>query len=233
MWTVQDHLDRLTPHQLKAWLKEHLASEMPLLCIRLEETTAQSLIKWYKKASQGFIRTSVRLTCAALASEFLRAPDAASDYYAGELLELAREIDADIGTEAHALVAQSTFAGLSKAKQGAVLGIIRKQPHDFAWWMELDERTGGKLRNQIASCILDRGVAEFIRFMPRLTDDAVTADVLILVLQLRLELSAEKETLLQMVRGVLPTCCDSITRAVGEWFEEAGIPVESTEGLGR
>ena len=223
MWTVQEHLDRLNPYQLKAWLKEHLESEMPLLCIRLEETTAQGLIKWYKKAAQGFIRTSVRLTCAELAREFLSAPEAASDYYTGELLELAREIDADIGTEAHALVAQSTFAALSKAKQVGVLRIIRKQPHDFAWWMELDQRTGGKLRNQIAGCILDRGVAEFIRFMPRLTDDAIAADVLILGLQLRIELSADKENLLQMVREVLPTCCESIKRAVGEWFEEEGI----------
>ena len=233
MWTVQEHLDRLNPYQLKAWLKEHLESEMPLLCIRLEETTAQSLSKWYKKAAQGFIRTSVRLICAELAREFLSAPDAASDYYAGELLELAREIDADIGTEAHALVAQSAFAALSKSKQVGVLRIIRKQPHDFAWWMELDQRTGGKLRNQIAGCILDRGVAEFIRFMPRLTDEAVTADVLILGLQLRIELSADKENLLQMVREVLPTCCASIKRAVGEWFEEEGIQVESTEGIGQ
>lgn len=224
MWTVQDHIDPLKPHQLKAWLKEHLRSEIPLLCIRLEETTAQSLIKWHKKDATGFLRQLVRLTCAELAREFLSDPESVSDYYAGELLELAREIDADIGAEAHALVAQSTFATLAKAKQIAVLGIVRKQPHDFAWWMELDERTGGKLRNQIAGCILDRGVAEFIRFMPRLTDEAVTADVLILGLQLRLELSAEKETLLQMVRDVLPQCCDSIKSAVSEWFEEEGIP---------
>lgn len=223
MWTVQEHLDRLNPYQLKSWLKEHLESEMPLLCIRLEETTAQSLSKWYKKAAQGFIRTSVWLTCAELAREFLSAPEAASDYYVGELLELAREIDADIGTEAHALVAQSTFAALSKAKQVAVLGIIRKQPHDFSYWTELDQRTAGKLRNQIAGCILDRGVAEFIRFMPRLTDDAIAADVLIIGLQLRIELSADKETLLQSVRDVLPKCCDSIRLAVGEWFEEEGI----------
>ena len=231
MWTVQEHLDRLNPYQLKAWLKEHLESEMPLLCIRLEETTAQSLRKWYKKAAQGFIRTSVRLICAELAREFLSAPDAASDYYAGELLELAREIDADIGTEAHALVAQSAFAALSKSKQVGVLRIIRKQPHDFAWWMELDQRTGGKLRNQIASCILDRGLSEFIQFMPRLTDEEpLGADILTILLQVRIRHSADKEQLLQMVREVLPTCCESIKRAVGEWFEEEGIQVASTDG---
>ena len=95
------------------------------------------------------------------------------------------------------------------------------------------DRVGDGLRNQIASCIMDRTVAEFIRFMPRLTDEAVTADVLILGLQLRIELSAEKETLLQSVRDVLPKCCESIKRAVGEWFEEEGIQVESTERLGR
>lgn len=230
MWTVQEHLDRLKPHQLKAWLKEHLESEMPLLCIRLEETTAQSLIKWYKKAAQGFIRTSVRLTCAELAREFLTAAEAASDYYAGELLELAREIDADIGTEAHALVAQSTFAALSKAKQVGVLRIIRKQPHDFAWWMELDKRTGGKLRTHIANCIMTWNVDEFIRFMPQIVDDS-DVDTLVWVLQLRMEQrefkSGEKEALLQMVRDVLPTCCDSIKRAVGEWFEEEGIQLNA------
>lgn len=224
MWTVQEHLDRLKPYQLKAWLKERLADEMPLLCIRLEETTAQSLIKWYKKAAQGFIRTSVRLTCAELAREFLSAPEAASDYYAGELLDLAREIDADIGTEAHALVAQSTFAALSKDKQVGMLRIIRKQPHDFSYWTELDQRTGGKLRNQIASCILDRGLSEFIQFMPRLTDDEpLGSDILTILLQVRIRHSADKELLLQMVREVLPTCCESIKLAVGEWFEEEGI----------
>ena len=230
MWTVQEHLDRLKPHQLKAWLKEHLESEMPLLCIRLEETTAQSLIKWHNKEAVSFMRALVRLTCAELAREFLSAPESASDYYAGELLELARGIDANIHDEAHILVEHSTFAALSKAKQVAVLGIIRKQPHDFAWWMELDHRTGGKLRNQIASCILERGLTEFIRFMPRLTDEGVTADVLILGLQLRLELSAEKETLLQMIREVLPQCCASIRRAVAEWFHEERIPGANVDG---
>lgn len=224
MWTVQEHLDRLTPHQLKAWLKERLADEMPLLCIRLEETTAQSLIKWYRAPAPPWIKDHVLLACAELACEFLRAPDAASDYYAGELLELAREIDADIGTEANALVAQSTFAALSKAKQVGVLRIIRKQPHDFSYWTELDQRTGGKLRNQIASCILDRGLSEFIQFMPRLTDEEpLGADILTILLQVRIRHSADKEQLLQMVREVLPICCESIKRAVGEWFEEDGM----------
>jgi len=207
---------------------------MPLLCIRLEETTAQSLIKWHKKEATGFLRQLVRLTCAELAREFLSDPESASDYYAGELLELAREIDADIGAEAHALVAQSNFATLSKTKQVAVLGIVRKQPHDFAWWMELDDRTGGKLRNQIASCILDRGVAEFIRFMPQVVDDP-GVDMLVILLQRRLDRiplsdAGDKQKLLQMVREVLPQCCDSIKRAVAEWFEEEGIPVSTADG---
>ena len=234
MWTVQEHLDRLKPHHLKAWLKEHLESEMPLLCIRLEETTAQSLSKWYKKAAQGFIRTSVRLTCAELAREVLSAPESASDYYAGELLQLAGGIDANINDDAHALVAQSTFAGLSKAKQLAVLGIIRKQPHDFAWWIELDDRTGGKLRGVIASCLIDQSAAEFISFMPRLGNED-GADLLITILQIdfddmKITKASDRETLLQMVRDVLPTCCESIKRAVGEWFEEEGIQVASTDG---
>ena len=227
--TVQDYLDRLKPHQLKAWLKERLADEMPLLCIRLEETTAQSLIKWHKKEAVSFMRALVRLTCAELAREFLIAPDAASDYYAGELLQLAGGIDANINDDAHALVAQSTFAGLSKAKQLAVLGIIRKQPHDVAWWIELDDRTGGKLRGVIASCLIDQSAAEFISFMPRLGNDD-GADLLITILQIdfddmKITKASDRETLLQMVRDVLPTCCDSIKRAVGEWFEEDGMPL--------
>lgn len=221
--TVMDHINRLVPRELGAWLKDRLADEMPLLCMRLEETTAQSIIKSYEREMPPEIKRVLVLACVELVREFLRTPDAVSDYYAEELMRLACGIGAPVSDDAHMMVAQSAFAAVSKAKQVAVLSIIRKQPHDFAWWMELDQRTGGKLRNQIAGCILDRGVAEFIRFMPRLTDDAIAADVLILGLQLRIELSADKENLLQMVREVLPTCCESIKRAVGEWFEEEGI----------
>jgi len=232
MWTVQEHLDRLKPHQLKAWLKEHLESEMPLLCIRLEETTAQSLIKWYKKAAQGFIRTSVRLTCAELAREFLSAPEAASDYYAEELMRLACGIAAPVSDEAHMLVAQGTFASLSKAKQVAVLSIVRKKPHEYTYWTELDRRTEGKLRNVISYCVLDGRLAEFIRFMPQIADVPVDADLLMILLQMRINGRGpeEKAQLLQMIREVLPQCCASIRRAVAEWFHEERIPGANVDG---
>lgn len=41
--TVMDHINRLVPRELGAWLKECLADEMPLLCMRLEETNYQVL----------------------------------------------------------------------------------------------------------------------------------------------------------------------------------------------
>ena len=234
---VMSYLSYLAPkttEQIHAWLKETLASEYPLLSSRDgEERTARTIGRVYKKDMPGHVRAAIFLSCGELAREFLNNPQDGTDDYAEELMILVDELRLDVYQQASFMVRQEAFVSLSRPKQVAILSVVRKQPHDFSYWTELDQRTGGKLRNQIASCILDRTVAEFIRFMPRLTDEAVTADVLILGLQLRIELSAEKETLLQSVRDVLPKCCESIKRAVGEWFEEEGIQVESTERLGR
>jgi hypothetical protein len=206
--TVMDHINRIAPRELGAWLKERLADEMPV-----------------------WVRVAVLGACIELAREFLSNPEAGTDHYAEELMRVACGIDkhdrcaALLSDEAHMLVAQSTFAELSKAKQVAVLSIVRKQPHECSYWTELDRRTDGKLRNVISYCVLDGGLAEFIRFMPHIVDEPPGADVLILLLETRLrhKAPADKEQLLQMIREVLPQCCASIRRAVAEWFQEEGI----------
>jgi len=230
--TVMDHINRLVPRELGAWLKERLADEMPLLCMRLEETTAQSIIKSYEREMPPEIKRVLVLACVELVREFMRTPDAATDYYAEELMRLACGIAAPVSDEAHMLVAQSTFAALSKAKQVAVLSIVRKTPHEYTYWTELDRRTDGKLLNVIASCILGRGLAEFIRFMPKIADVPVDTDLLMILLQMRINGRAaeEKAQLLQLIREVLPQCCASIRRAVAEWFHEERIPGANVDG---
>jgi hypothetical protein len=220
------YLTEKSAEQIHAWLKETLACEYPLLSTRGgDERSARTIARIYKGDMPGHVRTAIFLSCGELARQFLSNPQDCSDNYAEELMHLACGIAAPVSDEAHMLVAQSTFAALSKAKQVAVLSIIRKQPHECSYWTELDRRTEGKLRNVIASCILGRGLAEFIRFMPQIADVPVDADLLIILLQMRINGRGveEKAQLLQMIREVLPQCCASIRRAVGEWFQEEGI----------
>ncbi len=221
-----------TTEQIHEWLKETLASEYPLLSSRDgEERMARTIGRVYKKDMLGHVRAAIFLSCGELAREFLNNPQDGTDDYAEELMILVDELRLDVYQQASFMVRQEAFVSLSRPKQVAILSVVRKQPHDVAWWMELDQRTGGKLRNQIASCILDRGLSEFIQFMPRLTDEEpLGADILTILLQVRIRHSPDKEQLLQMVREVLPTCCESIKLAVGEWFEEEGIQVASTDG---
>jgi len=236
--TVMDHINRLVPRELGAWLKERLADEMPLLCMRLEETTAQSVIKAYQVEMPVWVRVAILGACIELSREFLGNPEAGTDYYAEELMRLACGIDkhdrcaALLSDEAHKLVAQGTFASLSKAKQVAVLSIVRKKPHEYTYWTELDRRTEGKLRNVISYCVLDGRLAEFIRFMPQIADVPVDADLLMILLQMRINGRGpeEKAQLLQLIREVLPQCCASIRRAVAEWFHEERIPGANVDG---
>jgi len=200
--------------------------------MRLEETTAQSIIKSYEREMPTEIKRVLVLACVELVREFLRTPDAATDYYAEELMRLACGIAAPVSDEAHMLVAQGTFASLSKAKQVAVLSIVRKKPHEYTYWTELDRRTEGKLRNVISYCVLDGRLAEFIRFMPQIADAPADAELLIILLQMRINGRGpeEKAQLLQMIREVLPQCCASIRRAVAEWFHEERIPGANVDG---
>lgn len=220
------YLASKTTEQVHVWLKETLASEYPLLTSRDgEERTARTIGRVYKKDMPERVRAAIFLSCGVLVREFLNNPEDGTNDYAEELMILVDELRLDVYQQASFVVRQAVFANLPRQKQIAILGVIRKKPHDFSYWMELDQRTEGKLRNQIASCILERDhLSRFIGFMPQLTDEEpVGADVLILVLQERLCHAEGKQQFLQMVRDVLPKCCDSVQRAVTEWFQEEGI----------
>jgi hypothetical protein len=232
-YSYLSYLEPKSAEQIRAWLKETLASEYPLLSTRDgDERSARTIARVYKKDMSGHVRTAIFLSCVELARQFLSNPQDGSDDYAEELMILADELRIDVYEQASQLLESDAFLPLSRAKQVAVLSIVRKQPHEYTFWTALDRRTDGKLRSVISYRVLDGRLAEFIHFMPQIADVPVDADLLMILLQMRINgrRPEEKAKLLQLIREVLPQCCASIRRAVAEWFQEERIPGANVDG---
>jgi hypothetical protein len=232
-YSYLSYLDQKSAEQIHAWLKETLASEYPLLSTRDGcERSARTIARVYKKDMAGHVRTAIFLSCGELARQLLSSPQDGSDDYAEELMILTDELRIDVYDHASHVLESDAFLSLSRAKQVAILGVVRKRQRPLSYWAVLNERTGGGLRNQILSCIMEREhLSVFIGLMPSITDEEpIGADVLVLFMQRRLRHAQDKEQLLQMIREVLPQCCASIRRAVAEWLEEERIPGANVDG---
>jgi len=220
------YLTEKSAEQIHAWLTETLASEYPLLSTRDgDERSARTIARVYKKDMTEHVRTAIFLSCDKLARQFLSSPQDGTDNYAEELMILADELGIDVYDQARQLLESDVFLSLPRAKQVAVINAVAKKPHEYTFWTALDRRTEGKLRSMISYRVLDGGLAEFIRFMPQIVDEPVDADLLMILLQMRINGRGadEKAQLLQKIRDVLPQCCASIRRAVNEWFQEEGV----------